>query len=269
MSTPPIYQTLSDFKLQEWLKYSKKLLVTVDETIELIPYNPYASTKQKTLRFLFMDARSAAYDICVLAESLLTNKRHHFSRAIEASARLLLESAIDYFYISESDDTVAERRMDFLDVINTANENDRKKKEKAFKKQYKDTGRGDFWSSTSREEKVKRGIEKYPPIGRDPSFASMVKPTIAYLNERVHGNTMVASYFSFNKHGGYIDEYHRQVAMGLLILLMFYILSYAYSELTGRRSEIKRFEFYKSYIRNLLRKDLAETEPAKRPESDS
>lgn len=60
MSTPPIYQTLSDFKLQEWLKYSNKLFGTADETIELIPYNPYASTKQKALRFLFMNARSAA-----------------------------------------------------------------------------------------------------------------------------------------------------------------------------------------------------------------
>ena len=267
MSTPPIYQTLSDSKLQEWLKYSKKLLATVDETIELIPYNPRASTKQTALMFLFMDARSAAYDICVLAESLLTNRRHHFSRAIEASTRLLLESAIDYFYISESDDSVAERRMDFLDVVNTENKSDHKKKDKAFKKKYKDTKRGDFWSGTSREEKIKQGIEKYPPISRDTSFASLVKSTIAYLNERVHGNTIVASYFSFNKHTECIDEHHTQVALGLLILSsLFYSLSCVYSELTGRRSEIKRFEFYNSYIHNLLREDPAQTHPAKQPE---
>ena len=138
MSKPPIYHPiyeLSEGELQEQLKYSKNFLSAVDETVDLIPYNASDSIKQKILRFLFMDARSAAYDICVLAESLLTNDRHHFSRAIAASRRLIMENTIDYFYISESDDSVAEQRMDFMHVTNTPNGNEKKRKEKAFKKE--------------------------------------------------------------------------------------------------------------------------------------
>ena len=147
MSTPaiyhPIYQ-LSDSDLQECLKYSRDFLSAVDETIDLIPYNTSDSTKQKILRFLFMDSRSAAYDICVLAESLLTDNSHLFSRAIESSRRLLMENTIDYFYISESNDSVAKQRMDFMRVVNTPNDNEKKRGEKAFKKNIKLTDGATF-----------------------------------------------------------------------------------------------------------------------------
>ena len=251
MSTHPIYQ-LSDSELQECLKYSRDFLSAVDETIDLIPYNASDSTKQKILRFLFMDSRSAAYDICVLAQSLLTNDSHHFSRAIGASRRLLMENTIDYFYISESDDSVAEQHMDFLDVANTANRNEKKRAEKAFKKKYKVSGRGDFWSGKSREEKIGQGIQKYPPIGNDKSFVNTVKSILDYLNEQVHGNTIVILYLTFDKSGEYAYEYRGQVAAGLQHLLFFYFLVHAYCNFNGKESEIERFDFYYSYLCNLI-----------------
>ena len=255
MSKLILQEFLSDSDMKEWLKYSKDLLSAVDETIELTPIdNRYASTQQKVLRFLFMDSRSASYDICVLAESLLNNKRHHFSRAIESSKRLLWENTIDYFYISQSDKSTAERRKNFMLIANTKDKNDRKRKEKAFKKRYGVPGR-DGWSGKTREEKTDQGIQRYPPFGVNQFFTTLVKPTFNHLNERVHGNTMVGSYFSFDKHGVYADEYRGQVAMGLLTLLLFYFLSYAYCEFTGRGSEIRRFEFYDLYTRNLLLKN--------------
>ena len=257
MSTPIIYKSLSE--LQEWLKYNKDFLSAVDETVELIPVNASHPTKQKILRLVFMDARSAAYDICVLSESLLTNDRHHFSRAIEASRRLLMENTIDYFYISESDNSVSKQRLDFLNAVNTPDDNEKKKKEKAFKKKYKDTERGDFWSGKSREEKIDQGLHKYPPVGKDTSFANVVKPMFAYLNEQVHGNTMVGSYFSFNKQE-YADEYRGQVVLGLLtVSVLFYVLTHAYCNFNGRGSEITRFDSYYSYICNLLKKGSEDT----------
>ena len=259
MSIPPVYEALSDSDMKEWLKYSKGFLSAVDETLDLIPYNPSAPTKQKILMFLFMDARSAAYDTCVLAESLLTNDRHHSSRAIAASKRLLMENTIDYFYISESDDSVAKQRVDFMPVAHAADDNEKKKTEKVFKKKYKVDGRGDFWSGKSRKEKIKQGIEKYPPIGKDTSFANMVKPTFSYLNECVHGNTMVESYFSFDKHAEYADESREEVGTGLQTLLLFYLLTYAYCNFNGGGIEIKRFDFYYSYVCDLLKKILRTT----------
>ena len=101
MSKPPIYHPiyeLSEGELQEWLKYSKDFLSAVDETVELIPYSSLILLSRGYSGFCSWTARSAAYDICVLAESLLTNDRHHFSRSMEASRRLLLENTIDYFY---------------------------------------------------------------------------------------------------------------------------------------------------------------------------
>ena len=255
MSTPPIYHPiyqLSDSELQELLKRSRDFLSAVDEMIHLIPYNASDSTKQKILRFLFMDARTAAYDICVLAESLLTNDSHHFSRAIGASRRLLIENTIDFFYISESNDSVAEQRMDFMHVTNTQNGKRKKKAEKAFKKKYKVSGRGDFWSGKSREEKIEQGIQKYPPIGDDKSFANTVKSILDYLNEQVHGNTIVILYLTFDKHGEYAYEYRGQVAAGIQHLLFFYYLVYAYCNFNGRESEIERFDFYYSYLCNLI-----------------
>ena len=254
MSTPPVYHPLyqlSEGELQEQLKYSKEFLSAVDETIDYIPYNASDSIKQKILRFLFMDARSAAYDICVLAESLLTNDRHHFSRAIAASRRLIMENTIDYFYISESDDSVAEQRMDFMHVTNTPNGNEKKREEKAFKKKYKVDGRGDFWSGKSRKEKIEQGIQKYPPMGNEKSLANTMKSTIEYLNEQVHGNTIVILYLTFDKHGEYAYEYRGQVAVGLQHLLLFYFLVHAYFNFNDRGSEIKRFDFYYSYICDL------------------
>ena len=136
MSPPIIYQSLSDSELQEWLKYSKDFLSTVDETVELIPVNTSHSTKQKILRLIFMDARSAAYEyMCVSRIICITTDRHHFSRAIEAARRLLMENTIDYFYISESDNSVAKQRRDFLNAVNTPDDNEKKKKEKIFKKE--------------------------------------------------------------------------------------------------------------------------------------
>lgn len=255
MFTPPVYHPLyqlSERELQEQLKYSKEFLSAVDETIGHIPYNASDSVQQKILRFLFMDARSAAYDICVLAESLLTNDRHHFSRAIAASRRLIMENTIDYFYISGSDVSVAEQRMDFMRVTNTPNGHEKKREEKAFKKKYKVNGRGDFWSGKSRNEKIERGIQKYPPMGNDKSLADTMKSTIEYLNEQVHGNTIVLLYLTFDKHGEYAYEYRGQVAVGLQHLLLLYFLVHAYCNFNGRGSEIKRFDLYYSYISDLL-----------------
>lgn len=255
MSTPPVYHPLyqlSDGELQEQLKYSKEFLSTVDETIDHIPYNASDSIKQKILRFLFMDARSAAYDICVLAESLLTNDRHHFSRAIAASRRLIMQNTIDYFYISQSDDSVAEQRMDFMHVTNALNGNEKKRAEKAFKKKYKVDGRGDFWSGKSRKEKIEQGIQEYPPMSDEKSLANAMKSTIEYLNEQVHGNTMVILYLTFDKHGEYAYEYRGQVAVGLQHLSLFYFLVHAYCNFNGMGSEIRRFDFYYSYTCDLL-----------------
>ena len=255
MSIPPVYHPLyqlSERELQEQLKYSKEFLSAVDETIDHIPYNASDSIKQKILRFLFMDARSAAYDICVLAESLLTNDRHHFSRAIAASRRLIMENTIDYFYISESDDSVAEQRMDFMDVTNTPNGNEKKRKEKAFKKKYKVDGRGDFWSGKSRQEKIEQGILKYPPMGNEKPLANTMKSIVEYLNEQVHGNTIVALYLTFDKHGEYAYEYRGEVAAGLQHLLLFYLLVHAYFNFNGKGSEIKHFDSYYSYLWNIL-----------------
>ena len=260
MSIPPIYQILSDSELQEWLKYSKDFLSVVDETLELIPVNNSNPTKQKILRWVFMDARSAAYDICVLAESLLANDRHHISRSIEFAKRLLIENTIDYFYIAESDNSVAKQRVDFLRAVNTVDNNEKKKKKEAFKKKYKVDGRGDFWSGKSRKYKEAQGMQKYPPIYNNKSFAKIMKSTFDFLNERVHGNTMVGLYFSFDKHGKYADEYRGQVALGLLTIAHhFYLLTHAYCNFNGRWSEIKRFDFYYSYLCNLVIKYSKET----------
>lgn len=246
MSKKVIYEFLSDSDIQEWLECSKEFLTAVDEVIEVTPLNSRASTKEKILRFFFMDARTTVYDIYVLAESLLTNDRHHFSRAIESSRRLLFENTIDYFYISESDDLVAERRAEFMLYTNSIG-NDREKRKEAFEQKYGKL-RGDYWSGKSREEKVAQGMQKYPPLENDKSFAGIVKPTFDWLNEQVHGNTMVALYWSFDKHGSYKDEYRRQITTGLLSLILFYLLSHAYCNFTGRGSEVERFGFYKSYI---------------------
>ena len=118
----------------------------------------------------------------------------------------------------------------------------RKKRKKRFsKKKYKVDGRGDFWSSKSRKEKIEQGIQKYPPVGTDTSFATMVNPIFASLNERVHGNTMVASYFSFNKQK-YADEYRGQVALGLLtVSVLFYVLIHAYWSFQRQRKRNKAF----------------------------
>ena len=71
---------------------------------------------------------------------------------------------------------------------------------------------------------------------------------------------MVGSYFSFDKHGEYANEYRGQVAVGLLHLLLFYLLTHVYCNFNGRGSEIKRFDFYYSYIRDLLIKDPENSE---------
>ena len=249
MSKKVLWERLSNSDMQEWLNCSKDFLTAVDEFIDLTPINSRASGKQKILRFLFMDARTAAYDICVLAESLLNNDRHIYSRAMEAANRLILENTIDYFYISESDDSVAERRIDFMLIANSKGE-DQKKKQKDFEQKYGKL-KGDYWSGKSREEKINQGILKCPKYNDQQSFVTIV-PIFKNLNERVHGNSMVGLYWSFDKHGTYNDEYRGQVAMGLLNVTTFYFLSDAYCKFTGRGSEVERFVFYESYVLKLL-----------------
>ena len=250
MSKAILSRNLSDSDLQEWLEYSNKLLSAVDEIIEVTPINEFPSTRQEILRFLFMDARTASYDICVLAESLLNNDSHHFSRAIGYSIRLLLEHTIDYFYISESDDSVAERYMDFLYITNSTGEY-RKNKEKAFEQKYGKLG-GDYWSGKSRETKTIEGFMKQTRVRNASAHAGRVKPIFQWLNEHVHGNSVVRMYWSFDKYGEHEHEYRDHVASGLLNFWYFYLLSDAYCKFTGRGSEVSRFGFYDPYMRNLF-----------------
>ena len=132
MSVIALHKTLSIPELQEWLEYSKQLLSTVDETIELTPPSRFPSLKDRSLRILYMNARTASYEICLLADSLLNNDSHHFSRSIEYSMRLLWETTIDYFYISLAGECVAQRYLDFLNVVNTPDSNERKRKHTDF-----------------------------------------------------------------------------------------------------------------------------------------
>ena len=252
MSREILSKSLSKSDIERWLKCTKKLLLIVDDILNVTPPDPYASNKHKVLRFLFMDSRTASYDICVLVESLLNNESHHFSRAIEFSTRLLWENAIDYFYIYESQDAVAERYLDFLEIPNSKGESRRKKKD-AFKQKYGNPER-DSWSGKSREEKINDGLIKQPKVSKTKAQAEKVKPVFEYLNEHVHGNILVGLYWSFDKHGKFEYEYYSQIASGFLNLWHFYLLSDAFCKLTGRGYEIERFDFYDPYVRKLIRK---------------
>lgn len=247
MSNKALWNVLSNTDMQEWLNCSKKFLAAVDEIIDLTPVSPHATDKERILRFLFMDARTAVYDICVLAESLLKNDRHFFSRGMEAANRLLWENTIDYFYISENDDSIAARRIDFMRITNSMEENQKQRK-KTFEKKYGKLG-GDYWSGKSREEKIKQGIMKCPKYRHNHTLDTIVPILFKILNEHVHGNSLVGLYWSFAKHGTYSNEYRKQVAMGLLYVILFYYLSDAFCIFTGRGSEVKRFEFYESDYR--------------------
>jgi len=261
-----LHKILSTSELQEWLECSKQLILTVDETIALTPISPAASVEQKSLRILFMNARTASYEICLLADSLLNNESHHFSRSIEYSMRLLWESMIDYFYISQSGESAAQRYLEFLDVVNTSDSDERKNKHTAFKHQYPGTNRGDYWSGESREDKADKGIMSNPSYSRrqscstEDSFIDLIKPTFEYLNEQVHGNSMFGSYWSFNKHSGNELEYRRQIAAGLLKVLFFYWVSHHYCIYNGRVSEVERFRFYASYVKECFGKARASIE---------
>ena len=250
MSMPPLDKILSDFELQEWLNYSKDLFSIVDEILEVTPMDRFATTKQKILRYLFMDARTASYDICVLAESLLTNESHINSRSIEAANRLLWENTIDYFYIYESDDTVAEQRWSFLDMTNSIGQS-RKDKKKAFKKKYNVPNSGDYWSGKSREEKMNQGIYKH---GMNNSLADLLKPIFESFNEEVHGNRVVGLYWGFSKRHVRKEVSRRQVSMGLLNVMFFSFLSESYCKFTGRGSEANQFAFYEQNVIKLLSK---------------
>ena len=254
MPITALHRILSKSDLQEWLECSKRLISTVDETITLIPISPSASAEQKSLRILFINARTASYEICLLAQSLLINENHHFSRSIEYSMRLLWETAIDYFYISQSGDHAAQRYLEFLNVVNTTDSNERKEKHTAFKQKYPDTARGDYWSGKSREEKADQGLKAYR--SRIP-FTGIIKPTFEYLNEQVHGNSIFGSYWTFNKHGENELEYRKQIATGLLDIIFFYLMSDAYCKVTGRGSEVVNFRFYGSYIIENFGKSVA------------
>ena len=195
-----------------------------------------------------MNARTASYEICLLADSLLNNDSHHFSRSIEYSMRLLWETTIDYFYISLAGECVAQRYLDFLNVVNTPDSNERKRKHTDFKQKYPGSNRGDYWSGESREDKADKGIMSNPSYNSGKSITSIIKPTFDYLNEQVHGNSIFGSYWSFSKHGANELEYRRQIASGLLNLLFFYFLSHDYCVSNGRVSEVERFRFYGSYV---------------------
>lgn len=244
----PFTLELSDSELKEWLKHSKNFILTVDEIIDLIPYSASDSIKQKILRLLFMEVRSAAYDICVLAESLLNNETHFFSRSIEAARRQIFEDMIDYFYISESDNSVALQRTEFLLVVGTPDE-------KTFRKRYKIDKRGDYWSGKSRKEKIEQGMQKYPPLCNERFLANIVGSAFSTLNEFVHGNTMVALHLTLDKQGEYADEYRGQIGKGLAFVFYFYLVTHAYLNFNGSGSEIERIDFYFSYVSNTLIKD--------------
>lgn len=260
MSVTALHRMLSKSDLQEWLEYSKKLLSTVDETIELIPLRYPASLKDRSLRILYMNARTASYEICLLVDSLLNNESHHFSRAIEYSMRLLWETTIDYFYISLAGECVAQKYLEFLDVVNTPDSNEREEKHTAFKQKYPGTNHGDYWSGEKREDKSDKGIMSNPSYNRGKSITSIIKPTFDYLNEQVHGNFIFGSYWSFNKHGENEIEYLRQIGSGLLNLLFFYFLSHDYCVSNGRASEVERFRFYGSYVIERFGKAVASSE---------
>ena len=257
MSVTLLHKILYDSdmsNMREWLKYSQDFLSVVDEVIKLTPIDRSASPKQKSLRFLFMNARMASYEICLLSGSLLNDESHHFSRAIEYAMRLLWETMIDYFYISEAEDSIAQRYWEFLAVVNTIDSNDRKMKHTAFKQKYANTNHGDYWSGKSREDKTDQGIVKNPMYRNAKSLADLVKPRFEYLNEQVHGNFLFGAYWSFNKHGRNEIEYRQQIGSGLLNLLLFYFVSDEYCKFTGRGSEVKRFRFYISYVLKFFEK---------------
>ncbi len=241
-----VAKNLSDSDLQELLKYSKKLILKVDETIKLTKLSGPVSDRQLALRKLFMDAREASYDICVLAESLLNDESHYFSRSIEYSARLLWDCTIDYFYILESNESVTDRYSAFLDIANSEKEI-RKQMEEDFKKEYGKPGR-DFWSGKSRKEKIDQGINKQ--LNNNISNDGLNR-MFNYRNEHVHGNILMYSYWSFDKHGKHKDEYRGQIAAGLLNVFLFYVVSCSYYEFTDRGFKKEHLEFYDTYIRNV------------------
>lgn len=253
MSRESITETFSDSDLRELLEYSKELLLTVDKIIEVTPIPRMPSSKQRSLRLLFMDARTASYDICSLAESLSSNDSHHFSRAIEYSMRFIWEKTIDYFYIFEVDDPianpVAQRYLDFLDVVNTNDSDDRKERHRAFKQKYGNPG-SDHWSGKTREDKVTQGLNKQSK--EHWAQVSNVRYLFGYLNEQVHGNILIGLYWDFDKHGKFEYVYRGQVVAGLLSIWIFYTLSEAYCRFTGRRSEVGQFESYKSHVKPIF-----------------
>ena len=246
-------KNVTDTELRGWLECSKDFLSTVDETLQSIPIGHYASTKEQILRNLFMDARSASYDICILAESLLNDENHYFSRSLEFSIRFLWEKTIDYFYISESEDSVAQRYLDFMGVANTKDSNDHMNIKKAFEKRYGKL-RGDYWSGKTREEKIDQGLRKQPK--GNITQVSGVKNLFEYLNEHVHGNAIVVSYWTFDRYGRDEYEYRGQVVAGLLNFWLFHLLSEGYCRFTGRGSEANRFKFFESYIIRLVSRKI-------------
>lgn len=249
MNREEITELLSDSNLEELLKDSQEFLATIDEIIKLIP--PISSpSKQMALRLLFMDARTASYDICILAESLLRNDSHLFSRALEYSIRLIYETTIDYFYIFESDNSVAQRYLDFLGVVNNKDSNAYDERLKDFESRYERTGRGCHWSGKSRKDKVNQGLNKQQKTTIENP--GNLKRLFDYLNEQVHGNILVGYYWDFDKFGKFEYVYRGQVVVGLSIIWIFYIISESYCRFTGRGSEVKRFEHYEPYIKQTV-----------------
>lgn len=247
-----VAETCSNADLRELLAYSQGLLSSVDEIIEVTPVPERASAREKSLRLLFMEARTVSFDICILASSLLDNDSHHYSRAIEYSMRQLWETMIDYFYIFESDDFVAQRYLEFLDLVNNKESPDYKENRKAFEDKYENTNRGDYWSGKSRAEKAALGVNKQSNDSVEPEN---LKPVFEYFNEQVHGNILVGFYWDFNKHGRYEYQTRGQVVAGLLSIWLFYSLSKAYCRFTGRGSETKHFECYKTHLEPIFERN--------------
>lgn len=241
--------------LRELLECNKKMLLTVDEIIEEIPPQR-SSSKQIALRILFMEARPAAHDICVLAESLLDNNNYNFSPSIEFSIRFIWEKTIDYFYIFENDDPptnpVAQRYLDFLDVCKHQDIDDRKEKQKGFKEKYGNPG-SDYWSGETRENKIAQGLNKQPKEYRIE--ISNVKSLFQSLNEFVHGNIIQESHWVLNKHNKFDRQ---QLLTGLFNISIFYFLFMGYCNFTGRGGEINRFEWYETHFHTIFSRNLQE-----------
>ena len=161
--------------------------------------------------------------------------------------RFLHETMIDYFYIFESDNSVAQSFLEFLTLVNNKDSSDYTENRKAFENKYENTGRGDHWSGKSRKDKVTQGLNKQPK--NNITRLDNVKRAFEYMNEQVHGNILVGYYWDFDKYGEFEYVYRGQVMAGLSNIWVFYIISETYCRFTGRGNEVQRFERYEAHLK--------------------